>query len=149
MPTQSPSLQFTHEYNFKVAKYHHKKKNVYIYIIIIILNIINDGSRTCVHTARTQYNIRRAFLLRYCTAVGRWYARLSTAVPCARFHTIATARGPTADFVIFAMSLFTNHHNDTDRDKMAHCLTREMPRGNRRRSVVVVVVVVGRSTGLS
>lgn len=75
---------------------------------------------------------------------GRWYARLSTAVPCGRSHTTATARGPTADFVIFAMSLFTNHHNDTNRDKMAYCLTLEMSRGNRLRSVVV-----GRSTGLS
>jgi len=67
---------------------------------------------------------------------GRWCARLySTAVPCGRFHTTATARGPTADFVIFAMSLFTNHHNDTNRDKMAYCLTRETSRGNRRRTV--------------
>lgn len=94
--------------------------------------------------------------MRYCTALGvvggtrvsHRFLGATAAVEYRKFHTTATGRGPTADFVIFAMSLFTNHHNDENRDdKMAYCLMREMSRGNRRS--VDVVVGVGRSTGLS
>jgi len=82
------------------------------------------------------------------TRVSHRFLGATAAVEYRKFHTTATGRGPTADFVIFAMSLFTNHHNDENRDdKMAYCLMREMSRGNRRS--VDVVVGVGRSTGLS